>query len=114
MFEPQVSHRKHPSWSCHLFCTLITNKKLTFQLLRVRWRGLPSVLWQCVRVTLLDVWPALLGYLLLFAEADAPSELAVERLWLSLGKNVRRDGVAAGKVWAWKSDRPGHGCCSVT
>lgn len=62
--------------------TLLINEKLTLQLFGLGGQGLPSCLWEHLRVTLIAAGPALPGYLLLrsLTEADASSELAGGRV----------------------------------
>ena len=82
-------------------CTLITNKKLTLQLFRVKWprpsqhfvgtfQGHPNNCMACSTGL----------FIALFSEADTPSELAGRRALPFPWEECSIDSVVAGKMWA--------------
>lgn len=88
--------------------TLITNKKLTLQPFRVPWPRLPSIPWDCLRVTLTEAGPARRAIYCSVYRSGYPRGAGWWSLWLSLGKNVperrsggRKDlGLAVRQTWA--------------
>lgn len=113
MFEHQTSHRKCHSWNCHQAQQLITNKKLTLRLFRVP-RPRPSQR----SVGMFQGHPASrtacsLSYLLLCLQKPMPLRAGWREAFGSPeGRMFQRDGVVAGQMWAWQSDRSGRvdGC----